>query len=131
MDMPTTYAAREARPAHIFRSATHACVQTLSAPMNSMVSSCTPPRLHVCRSEGRARAKWSANALQCRETIKRGAGVVTEKVLRPAGTRGARKKALGKVIGGGAMRHHATPNHWPFATSSARRTCQRAVEPSR
>ena len=36
-----------------------------------------------------------------------------------------------KVIGGGVMPHHATPNHFPTMPPSARRACQRAVEPSR
>ena len=36
-----------------------------------------------------------------------------------------------KVIGGGVMPHHATPNHFPTMPPSARRACQRAVEPPR
>ena len=35
----------------------------------------------------------------------------------------------GKVIGGGVMPHHATPNHFILARPSARRACQRAVKP--
>ena len=35
-----------------------------------------------------------------------------------------------KVIGGGVMPHHATPNHFHAMCSSARRTCQQAVKAS-
>ena len=95
-----------------------------------MVSLHTAPHLHVCQSVTRARAKWSVNALQCCEAIYRGLGVVAENILWPAGTRGARKRSSEKMIGGGVMPHHATPNHFHAMCSSARRTCQQAVKAS-
>ena len=100
-------ASRDIRPAHIFRSAPLARVLHLSDPRNWMVSLCATPHLRVWRSVERARAKRSANTLQCCEAIWRGLGVVAKGLLRPAGTRDARQRtrtmlcaARGRSVGG-------------------------------